>query len=216
MAFKRRQNLLNPFTATRRIYMLQKWPCRWPRTYIYVQPQYFFLRICHRYGCCCMSPRFLLRQFVDRCLLSWALFIDKNSSSMLRTVLVQQETALWMFPDILQMRHKLVRAVCLMAFVTTAIEETACFVLLKVRATGMTVEIGWERKLVKGAPGDKKKKSDHTARSWERRPRCSNSQWTLVFVEGSSVRMYEHRREWNIASQLSGELQSGSAATKHW
>ena len=46
------------------------------------------------------------------------------------------------------------------------------------------------------------KKNDHTARSCEWRPRCSNSQWTLVFVEGSSVQMYEHRREWNIVSQL--------------
>ena len=50
----------------------------------------------------------------------------------------------------------------------------------------------------------------------ERRPRCSNSRWTPVFVEGSSVRMYEHHREWNIASQLSGELQSRSAASKRW
>ena len=49
-----------------------------------------------------------------------------------------------------QMRHKLARAARLMAFMTTAIEETAGFVLLKVRATGMTVEIGWERKLVTG------------------------------------------------------------------
>ena len=59
------------------------------------------------------------------------------------------------------MRHKLVRAVRLMAFVTTAMEERAGFVLLKVTATGMTVEVGWERKLVTGAPGEKK---DHTAR----------------------------------------------------
>ena len=63
------------------------------------------------------------------------------------------------------MRHNRVRAVRLMAFMTTAIEETAGFVLLKVRATGMTVEISWERKLVTGAPGEKK--NDHTARSCE-------------------------------------------------
>ena len=48
------------------------------------------------------------------------------------------------------MRHKLVRAVRLMAFVTTAIEETVGFVWLKVRATGMLVEIGWERKMATG------------------------------------------------------------------
>ena len=85
----------------------------------------------HRCGCCCMSPRCLLRQFVDRCLLSWALFIEK--------------TVLLCFARFCpnggkqrcgcsQMRHKLVRAVRLLVFVT-AIEETACFVLLKVRAT---------------------------------------------------------------------------------
>ena len=73
------------------------------------------------------------------------------------------------------MRHKLVdlRAVRLNAFERTAIEERAGFVLLKARATGMAVEIGWQRKLVTGAPGEKK--IDHTARS-ERRPRCSNSE----------------------------------------
>ena len=55
------------------------------------------------------------------------------------------------------MQHKLVRSVRLMAFVTTAIEERADFVLLKVSVTGMTVKIGWERKLLTGAPGEKKK-----------------------------------------------------------
>ena len=54
------------------------------------------------------------------------------------------------------MRQKLVRAVRLNAFETTAIEERAGFVLLKARATGMAVEIGWQRKLVTGAPGEKK------------------------------------------------------------
>ena len=54
------------------------------------------------------------------------------------------------------MQHKLVRSVRLMAFVTTAIEERAGFVLLKVSVTGMTVKIGWERKLLTGAPGEKK------------------------------------------------------------
>ena len=60
------------------------------------------------------------------------------------------------------MPHKVVRAVRLNGFVTTAIEERAGFVLLKGRATEMTVEIGWWRKLVTGAPGGKK--IDHTAR----------------------------------------------------
>ena len=42
------------------------------------------------------------------------------------------------------------------AFETTAIEERAGFDLLKARATGMAVEIGWQKKLVTGAPGEKK------------------------------------------------------------
>ena len=41
-------------------------------------------------------------------------------------------------------------------FETTAIDERAGFVLLKARATVMAVEIGWQRKLVTGAPGEKK------------------------------------------------------------
>ena len=32
----------------------------------------------HRCGCCCMSPRCLLCQFVDRCLLFGAFFIEKT------------------------------------------------------------------------------------------------------------------------------------------
>ena len=54
------------------------------------------------------------------------------------------------------MRHKLVRAVRLNAFETTAIEERAGFVLLKARATGMAVKIDWQRKLATGVPGEKK------------------------------------------------------------
>ena len=38
----------------------------------------------------------------------------------------------------------------------------------------------------------------------------------IAFVEGSSVRMYEHRCEWNIASQLSGEIPSRSAVSERW
>ena len=55
------------------------------------------------------------------------------------------------------MQHKLVRSVPLTAFVTTAIEERAGLVLLKVSVTGMTVKIGWEREMLTGAPGEKKK-----------------------------------------------------------
>ena len=59
----------------------------------------------HRRGCCCMSPRCLLRQFVDRCLLScnWALFIEKTVLlCFVRFLSKWRETALWMFPDATQ------------------------------------------------------------------------------------------------------------------
>ena len=59
----------------------------------------------HRRGCCCMSraPRCLLRQFVNRCLLSWALFIEKTVTLCFVLFLSKwRETALWMFPDATQ------------------------------------------------------------------------------------------------------------------
>ena len=78
----------------------------------------------HRRGCCCMSPRCLLHQFVDRCLLFWAFFIEKTVLLCFARFLSKwRETALWLFPDATD--DKLVRAVRLMAFVTTAIEERA-------------------------------------------------------------------------------------------
>ena len=54
----------------------------------------------HRGGCCCMSPRCLLRQFVDRCLLFWAFFIEKTVLLCFARFLSKwRETALWLFPD---------------------------------------------------------------------------------------------------------------------
>ena len=54
----------------------------------------------HRHGCCCMSPRCLLRQFVDRCLLFWAFFIEKTVLLCFARFLSKwRETALWLFPD---------------------------------------------------------------------------------------------------------------------
>ena len=41
-----------------------------------------------------------------------------------------------------------------------------------------------------------------------------NARLAIAFVEGLSVRMYEHRCEWNIASQLSGEIPSRSAVSE--
>ena len=97
---------INPFTAKGRIYTSQKRPSRWPRTYIYVQPQFRFyasVKAGHRRGCCCMFPRCLLCQFVDRCLLSWALFIEKTVLLCFARFLSKwRERALWMFPDVTQ------------------------------------------------------------------------------------------------------------------
>ena len=54
----------------------------------------------HRRGCCCMSPRCLLRQFVDRCLLFGAFFIEKTGLLCFARFLSKwRETALWLIPD---------------------------------------------------------------------------------------------------------------------
>ena len=111
---------------------------------------------------------------------------------------------------------KLVRAVRLMAFVTTAIEERAQLVSsCWKRGLRMTVDICWERKLVTGAPGGKMT----TRLLWTKTSTFQltvNARLAKAFVEGSSVRTYEHRCEWNIASQLSGEIPSRSAVSERW
>ena len=56
----------------------------------------------------------------------------------------------------------------------------------------MTVEIGWERKLVTRALGCK---NDHTAAVNKHYDVPTHMNARLAFVEGSSVRMYEHRCE---------------------
>ena len=53
----------------------------------------------HRRGCCGVSPRCLLRQFIGRCLLSWAFFIEKTVLLCFPRFLSKwRETASWMFP----------------------------------------------------------------------------------------------------------------------
>ena len=50
-----------------------------------------------------MSPWCLLRQFVDHCLLSWALFVEKTVRLCFTRFLFKwRETVLWMFPDATQ------------------------------------------------------------------------------------------------------------------
>ena len=110
----------------------------------------------HRRGCCCMSPRCLLRQFVGRCLLSCAFSLRKqffyaSCGFCLNGGKQRCQCS--------QMRHKLVRAVRLIAFVTTAIEERAGFLLLKARATNDGgVWLGEE-----SGDGGAWGKNDHTA-----------------------------------------------------
>ena len=162
----------------------------------------------HRRGCCCMSPRCLLRQFVDRCLLFWAFFIEKTVLLCFARFLSKwRETALWMFPDatswyegtfdgLRRSRRELV---------------SSCWK----RGLRMTVDICWEKKLVTGAPGGKMT----TLLLWTKTSTFQltvNARLAIAFVEGSSVRMYEHRCEWNIASQLSGEVPSRSAVSERW
>ena len=119
----------------------------------------------HRRGCCCMSPRCLLRQFVDRCLLFWAFFIEKTVLLCFARFLSKwRETALWM-P---------VRAVRLMAFVTTAIEQRAGFVLLKAKSTNDGGYLLGEETGDGGAWGV----WPHFSCKW--RPRRFNSQWMLA------------------------------------
>ena len=143
----------NPFTATGRIYTSPKRPSRWPRTYIYVPPQFRFYAFVKA-----RPPAWLLLHVseVSSSSVRWSLlallglFHWENSSSMLRAVFVQMAgNSVVAVPRC----DKLVRAVRLMAFVTTAIEERAQLVSSCWKRGRMTVDICWERKLVMGAPG---------------------------------------------------------------
>ena len=125
----------------------------------------------HRRGCCCMSPRCLLRQFVDRCLLFWAFFIEKTVLLCFARFLSKwRETALWMFPDATSWYELYVWWLLLRRRSRREL-VSSCWK----RGLRMTVDICWEKKLGTGAPGGK----------WphfccERRPRRFKSQWTLA------------------------------------
>ena len=146
---------VNPFTATGRIYASQKRPSRWPRTYIYVQPDFRFCAFVKARPPVVVVARlrgvFFVSSLIAACSLG-PCSLRKQFSYALRGFCPNGGKQRC---GCSQMRHKLLRAVHLMAFVTTALEERDGSVLLKVRATGITVEIGWERKLVTGAPGGK-------------------------------------------------------------
>ena len=206
--------IINSFTATEGIYTSQKRPCRWPRAYIYVQPQFRFYAfvkarpsmwlLLHVSEVSSSSVRWSLLAFLG--LVHW-----ENNSSMRRVFLSKwRETALWMFPDATQAGT----SCTLDGFRDDGDRGDSTFGLVESEGNGNDRGdwLGEET----GDGGAWWKENDHTARSCEWKLRYSNSQWTLVFVEGSSVWVYEHHREWNIASQLSGEFQSGSAASKRW
>ena len=168
---------INPFTATGRIYTSPKRPSRWPRTYIYVPPQFRFYTFVKA-----RPPAWLLFHVseVSSSSVRWSLlallglFHWENSSSMLRAVFVQMAgNSVVAVPRC----DKLVRAVRLMAFVTTAIEERAQLVSsCWKRGLRMTVDICWERKLVTGAPVRKMT----TLLLWTKTS-TFNSQWTLAW-----------------------------------
>ena len=104
-----------------------------------------------RRGCCCMSPRCLLRQFVDRCLLFWAFFIEKTVLlCFARFLSIWWETALWMFPDATSWYELYVWWLSLRRRSRREL-VSSCWK----RGRRMTVDICWERKLVTGAPGGK-------------------------------------------------------------
>ena len=158
-----------------------------------------------------MSPRCLFRLFVDRCLLTWALFIEKTVLLCFAWFCSKwRETALWMFPGATQAGT----SCTLDGFRDNGDRGGSMIHLVESEGDGNDGG-GWLGEEI-GERCAWWKKNGHTARRCERRPWCSNPQWMLVFIEGSSVQMYEHRREWNSVSQLSGKLQSGRAASKRW
>ena len=71
---------INPFTATGRINTSQKTTIPVAKD-VHISLNFVSTHLSkpgHQRGCCCRSPRCLVRQFVDRCLLSWVLFIEKT------------------------------------------------------------------------------------------------------------------------------------------
>ena len=71
---------------------------------VYVRPtSTSFLRTCQSPATDVVVDACLHRQIVDRCLLSWVLFIEKTGLlSFARFLFKWRETALWMFPDATQ------------------------------------------------------------------------------------------------------------------
>ena len=164
----------NLFTTTGRIYMSQKWPSQWQRMYIYmyVQLQFRFYA-----AMVCQSPT--TNVVVVACLRG-VFFVSSLITPCSLGSCSLRKQSIYASPGFcpnggkqrcgcFQVQHKLVWAVRLMAFVTAVIEERSGFVWLKARETGMTVEIGRERKLVTGWPGGRK--WPHCSQNcYERRP----------------------------------------------
>ena len=76
---------------------------------VYIRPTSIsFLRICRSpatdvVAVACLRGVFFVSSLIDRCLLSWALFIEKTVlPCFARFLSKRRETALWMFPDVTQ------------------------------------------------------------------------------------------------------------------
>ena len=137
----------------------------------------------HRRGCCCLSPRCLLRQFVDRCLLFWAFFIEKTVLLCFARFLSKwRETALWLFPD-----------------ATSWSELYVWWLSLRRRSRRELFRLveseGYEWRWIFAGRGNWWR--GRLGGKWphfccERRPRRFNSQWTLAWpLPSSRDRRYE-------------------------
>ena len=156
---KKKKSYTSPFTATGRIYTSPKRPSRWPRTYIYVPPQFSFLRICRSPATdvvvvACLRGVFFVSSLIAACS-SGPFSLRKQFFYASRGFFQMAGNSVVDVPRC----DKLVRAVRLMAFVTTAIEERAGFVLLKARATNDGGYLLGEETSDGGAWGE----NDHTS-----------------------------------------------------
>ena len=154
------QFCLNPFTATGRIYTSQKRPFP-PRVHKFLctlgPTSISFLRICQSPATdvvvvVCLRGVFFVSSLIAACPLGPCRFIEKTVLLCFARFLSKwRETALWMFPDVTQ-----AGTICTFDGFRDDGDRGDTWFRLVGSATGMTVEIGWERKLVTGAPGGEK------------------------------------------------------------
>ena len=192
---------MNPFTATGRIYTSQKRPSRWPRTYISVQPQFrFYVFVKAR------PPTWLLLHVseVSSSSVRWSLlallglFIEKTVLLCFTRFLSKwRETALWMFPDATQAGTS-----CMFdGFNDDGDWGESWFRLVESEGDEWRWRLAWRGNWWRGRLGKKMT----TLLLWTKTLMFKltvNARLAIAFVEGSSVRMYEHRREWHCESAV--------------